>query len=105
MKKLIYTLIIATLVYGGYMFGKPHLTCHFIKKQMQGLADHADKKSDREIVSELIAFAGERDLRLTRKEIKVTRHDGRTSISVKYSQVVEVPGITRNYSFDLRVIS
>lgn len=105
MKKFLSILVIAALAYGGYLFGRPYVTNHFLHQQMQGLADKADLKTDREIVEELVAFAQERSLPLDRRDFKVIRHDGRTRITVSYNQVVEVPGITRQYKFKLDVIS
>ena len=105
MQKFLFILAIAILAYGGYLFGKPYVSSHFLQQEMQELADKAHIKTDREILKELVAFAQERDLPVGRRDVKVTRHDGRTSISVSYSQVVEVPWISRQYNFKLDVIS
>jgi hypothetical protein len=105
MKKFLYVAVVATLLYGGYLFGKPYVANHFLHQRMQGLADKADLRTDREILNELEAFAQERDLPISRRDFKVIRHDGRTRITVAYSQIVEVPGITRRYSFSIDVIA
>lgn len=105
MKKIITVLVIAALAYVGYLFGKPYVSNHFLQSQMQGLADKADLKTDREIINELVAFAQERDLPLGRRDFKVIRHDGRTRITVSYNQVVEVPLLSKQYRFKLDVIS
>ena len=103
--KFIYILVIGLLLYVGYAFGKPYVSNHFLHQQMQGLADKAHLKTDRDILNELEAFAQERGLPISRRDFKVIRHDGRTRITVAYSQVVEVPGITRQYSFSIDVIA
>jgi hypothetical protein len=105
MKKILSILLIAAVFYVGYLFSKPYISSHFLQKQMQGLADKADLKTDREIIGELVAFANERDLPIHRRDFKIKRHDGRTYISVSYGQVVEVPGISRQYKFKLEVSS
>jgi hypothetical protein len=105
MKKILYVLVIAALVYVGYLFGKPYVSNHFLQQQMQGLADKSNLKTDREILIELVAFANERDLPISKRDFKIIRHNGRTRITVSYSQVVEVPWVSRHYSFKLDVIS
>lgn len=105
MRRFIAIFTIAVLAYGGYLFGKPYLMSHFLKSQMQGLAEKADLKTDREIITELVAFAQERHLPVNRRDFEIIRHDGRTRIKVSYDQVVEVPGIKREYRFNLDVIS
>ena len=105
MKTVIFIVVIGALGYGGYLFGKPYVNSHFLQKQMQGLADKADLKSDREIVTELVAFAQERGIPLDRRDFKLKRYDGRMYISVSYEQVVEVPMIKKQYQFTLEVVS
>jgi hypothetical protein len=105
MKKILTIAVIGVLCYGGYIFAKPYVNSHFLQKQMQWMADKADLKTDREIVEELVAFANERGLPLERRDFKVKRYDGRTYISVNYSQDVEVPLLSKHYQFDLKVVS
>ena len=105
MKKILLVAMLGIFCYGGWLFGRPYLTNHFLKGQMQGLADKAYIKTDLEIITELVAFSQDRDLPLEYRDFKVTRHDGRTSISVSYKQVVEVPFYSREYKFAVSVIS
>ena len=105
MKKILIVLVVAILAYGGWLFGKPYLQNHFLKQQMQGLADKAHLKNDREIINELIAFAVERDLPLSRRNFEVERYDGRTSITVSYEQIVKTPVYTKAYKFTSSVRS
>jgi hypothetical protein len=105
MKKILVIVVTLLAVYVGYLFGKPYLTKHFLQQQMKGLADKADLKTDREIVSELVSFSKERGLPLSRRDFKVMRHDGRTRIKVSYSQVVEIQGLRKDYKFSIDVIS
>jgi hypothetical protein len=105
MKKVLAVVIIGLIAYGGWIFSKPYVQNHFLQSQMQGLADKAHLKNDREIINELVAFAQERDLPLVQRDFKVQRHDGRTSITVKYEQFVETPIYSRGYKFSTSVRS
>lgn len=105
MKKVLVVVIMGMFVYGGWIFSKPYVQNHFLQSQMQGLADKAHLKNDREIINELVAFAQERDLPLVHRDFKVLRHDGRTSITVKYEQLVETPVYSRGYKFTTSVTS
>ncbi len=105
MKKVLFIAVIAALCYTGYLFGKPYLSHHFLQRQMQGLADKADLKTDTEIVGELVAFSQERGLPLNRRDFKIKRYDGRTYISVSYEQQVELSVLKRQYSFNIKVVS
>jgi len=105
MKKVLLVLVLAGLVYCGYTFSKPYLTSYFLKGEMQQLADKANLKTDREILKELVAFSQERGLPLTQRDFKITRKDGRTHISVNYSQTVEIPWLSKRYDFELNVVS
>ena len=105
MKKILILVIVGIIGYGGWLYSKPYLQNHFLQRQMQGLADKAHLKNDREILEELIAFAKERDLPLVHRDFEVKRYDGRTMIAVEYEQVVETPFYSRAYKFSIRVAS
>lgn len=105
MKRILTIAVIAALCYGAYLFGKPYVSSYFLQRQMQYMADKADLKTNPEILEELGAFAKERGLPLKQDDFKIKRHDGRTYISVTYSQNVEVPLLKRHYEFELEVVS
>jgi hypothetical protein len=105
MKKIVILIIVGVLGYGGWMFSKPYVQRHFLQGQMQGLANKADIKTDREILMELVAFAQERGIPLSQRDFKINRYDGRTSISVTYKQVVDTPVFSKQYRFNVSVTS
>jgi hypothetical protein len=105
MKKILTVAVAALLAYGGWIFSKPYLQNHFLHGEMQGLADKAYIKTDREIIAELVAFAQERGMPLSQRDFKITRYDGRTSISVSYRQTVETPVFSKQYKFNVSVTS
>ena len=96
--------VVVAIGYFGVNVGRPFLNYYQFKDRMQQEARFASKRSDVTIQRRLRFYADSLELPENAKKVKVRRRTGTIEIWAEYYELVELPGIVKEFYFEPRAV-
>lgn len=97
-------LLIFSIGYFGVNIGRPFWNYYQFRDRMTQEARFASKRSDQTIQRRLREYADSLGLPESAARIQVRRRQGTIEIWAEYYEIVELPGVAKEFYFEPRVV-
>lgn len=97
-------MLVIAIGYFGVNVGRPYWNFYQFRDRMQQEARFAAKRSDITIQRRLSSYADSLGLPENAQRIQVRRRQGTIEIWAEYYEIVELPGVAREFYFEPRAV-